>query len=68
MIEQIDPAARRAFRNQLFDIDRANLNFLSSIACIDESQLKWGNANFHNKHVWAEENPHTEGIKAILAR
>jgi hypothetical protein len=36
-----------------------NLNFLTFVIIMDEAQfIRYGIENFHNKHLWADENPY----------
>ena len=47
------------FANWLLDQQRNNINFIGTILFTDEAGFtKNGMINLHNKHVWADENPH----------
>lgn len=58
-LEEGDHVRRMEFCRFMLNSDAENANFLTSILWTDESKFnREGITNFHNKHYWAEENPH----------
>ena len=64
-----DPPQRRLFCRNFLNRDQQEEGYMSRILWTDESIFtRDGIVNFHNSHVWADENPHATRVKSSQHR